>query len=134
MTGARGFGIVVAAIVLIAACVAPSVASAHAGHVHAAKAAAPVAIDVDHEAREVVTADAVVSAAHDHGGTTAPRAPDCDCDGCCGMIASCCGAALAPHSAGLAGTNRPPPFPTRGRQALHGLPPEALPKPPRSFA
>jgi hypothetical protein len=134
MTGWREFGFVVAALVLAAVCLAPSGASAHAGHVHAAKAAAPAAIDVDHEARAVAAGGTVLTAAHDHGGTTAPSTPDCDCDGCCGMTATCCGVALAPNSAGLAGTSPRPPFLTRSMQTLYGLPPEALPKPPRSFA
>ncbi len=132
-------GFLLAALVLAAAGLAPSAVSAHGTHVHAVKAAAKVALDheSDHETRAVapvVEAGTVVAAVPHAGGPFAPPSSDCDCNGCCGVNANCCGVALEPSPAGLAGANPPTPFLLRPMRALMGLPPEALPKPPRSFA
>src|SRR5262245_4660242 len=151
---------VAAAIVLIAALAVPSLAIAHEGHAHhrphvAPSSAAPSSLestsseslpseatpedvrgqadlhgheqpDAKHVAALTVTRDVPTAA----GGATRCSV------GCCGGGAgmACCGAALAPDSFWI-------PFPQASTQLgiprappLPGLPPEALPKPPKSIA
>jgi|SoiMethySBSTD1v2_1073268.scaffolds.fasta_scaffold52310_3 hypothetical protein len=132
---------ILAAVLLCAALLAPSLASAHAGHNHHAAAAmaepadVPPAADVAGEVkskkpsivrRETVRASVPVSD---------PGVSDC-ASHCCGGTANmtCCAAALvsevsvAPSST----TSHALLFARAG--ALLGLPPEALPKPPKPFA
>jgi hypothetical protein len=112
-----------------------SAAFAHGGHSHAAltpvetHSVAPSPADSSIQAEQVAEAAIYVSEASD-------SSPICHAAGCCrgaGMTC-CCGAALIadgtdapamPHSARFAYSNAPP---------KRGLAPEALPKPPKSFA
>jgi hypothetical protein len=141
-----------AAVVLIAAFAVPSLARAHEGHAHhppRATQAVPAAPDTratDTRATDMRAADmraheqrAAASAAalstprgsNTTAGGVTPCGGNC-CSGGAGM--ACCGAALAPESfwipllqaSAQLGIPRAPPLP--------GLPPEALPKPPKSIA
>jgi hypothetical protein len=134
---------VAAAIVLIAAFALPSLAIAHEGHAHHRSPVAPTSSkstseDVrapDVRAHQQTARATLLSATRDSprapaGGIT-PCGSYC-CSGGAGM--ACCGAVLAPEafwipllqaSAQLAIPRAPP---------LPGLPPEALPKPPKSIA
>jgi len=116
---------------LVAASFAPSLAYAHAGHGHSH---APVAQDVPAAASHgqgqmvAVVKAALASAARSADPATAGCASHC-CSGVTGM--PCCGAVLVPEivAAPDLTTSRLVRF---GRaDALHGLPPKALPKPPK---
>jgi hypothetical protein len=133
---------ILAAVLLCAALLAPSLASAHAGHHHHGATAAtvepadvPPATDVAGDIkskkpsmvrREIARASVPVSD---------PGVPDC-ASHCCGGTANmtCCAAALIPEIsvAPSSTTSHALLFARAG--ALLGLPPEALPKPPKSFA
>jgi hypothetical protein len=132
---------IAAAIILIAAFALPSLAIAHEGHAHhpsRAAQAAPRSPDMraQEAATPAIAASAIaVSATRDSAksaaGVVTPCGSNC-CSGGAGM--ACCGAALAPESFWIPllqasvqlGIPRAPPLP--------GLPPEALPKPPKSVA
>ena len=132
-----------AIVVLCAAWLMPSLASAHANHSHhsavvtdttiapaaePADTASPVTMPRTKAVRATATASIVGAAVDGGDGGCASH--------CCGAAAgmTCCGAALAPE------TNIAPAF--TGSQLLRfervsaplGLPAEALPKPPKSFA
>jgi hypothetical protein len=131
-----------AAVVLIAAFAVPSLARAHEGHAHhppRATQAVPASPDMRaadmraHEQRAAKRA-AALSTTPDPA-TAAGAVTRCGsncCSGAAGM--ACCGAVLAPESfwipllqaSAQLGIPRAPPLP--------GLPPEALPKPPKSVA
>lgn len=129
-----------AVIVMIAACLGVSAAQAHDGHVHQghahhpAVAAAPLAGSTL-SAKETVTraAPLFAEAALRDGREAGDDQP---CGGqCCSRGMTCCHSALTP---GLLVTG-PAPTPSAPVAALQqaqppGLPPEALPKPPRSLA
>ena len=137
---------IVAAVVLIAAFAVPSLARAHDGHAHhgpGAAQATPAAPDMTRtrhaRAERTVASRVAVTVALSTARNSATGAAGVvtACGGsCCGDAAgmACCGAALAPEpfcipllhvSASLAIPRAPP---------LPGLPPEALPKPPKSIA
>lgn len=140
---------IVAAVVLIAAFAVPSLARAHDGHAHhgpGAAQAAPAAPDMHahkdmhaHQQAATVASRVAVTVALStaRNSATGTAGVLTACGGsCCGDAAgmACCGAALAPEpfcipllhvSASLAIPRAPP---------LPGLPPEALPKPPKSIA
>jgi len=118
---------------LVAASFAPSLAYAHAGHGHSH---APVAQDVPAAASHgqgqmvavAVVKTALASAARSADPAMAGCASHC-CSGVTGM--PCCGAVLVPEivAAPDLTTSRLVRF---GRaDALQGLPPKALPKPPK---
>lgn len=127
-----------AAVFLCAAWLAPSLASAHTGHAHHAPAPATIEAPVTPAAAAEQTATTTV--AHIEIARAVSTAADRGDGGCashcCGGTAgvTCCTAALAPE------VSPAPPF--TGSQtfrfaragALLGLPPEALPKPPKSLA
>ncbi|GJE25871.1 hypothetical protein [Methylobacterium organophilum] len=132
-----------AVIVMIAACLGVSAAQAHDGHVHQghahhppvpAVASAPLAGSTL-AAQETVTraAPRFAEAALRDGREAGDDQP---CGGqCCSRGMTCCHSALTP---GLLVTG-PAPTPSAPVAALQqaqppGLPPEALPKPPRSLA
>ncbi|MFY9294845.1 MAG: hypothetical protein WAP03_29805 [Methylorubrum rhodinum] len=147
-------------IVMIAASFGVSVAQAHQGHAHrhaSTAAAAPVATAPVQAAKPVAAPVAVNTASKLVGAfallaQTAPRttrtafavsafnADDCDdcggCNGlCCGMGMVCCHSALTSACV----TAALPPMlailvPVLQQTARPSLTPEALPKPPRSFA
>ena len=133
-----------AIVVLSAAWLMPSLASAHAGHSHHAAAATettagPSAKPADTAPTTAVsraavaltqTARAAVVASIDGGGESGCASH------CCGAAAgmSCCGAAITPEIAiGPALADSQVLLFERAK-ALLGQPPEALPKPPKSFA
>jgi hypothetical protein len=138
---------ILAAVLLCAALLAPSLASAHASHSHHAAAATVEPADVpaaaEHMAAERATGEPkssqtpivrreIARAAAPAGD---PGLSDC-ASHCCGGTANmtCCAAALVPEISVI------PLFTAShallfGRAgALLGLPPEALPKPPKPFA
>jgi hypothetical protein len=132
---------ILAAVLLCAALLAPSVASAHAGHHHHAAAAtaepadvppaADVAGDIEIKKPSMVRREilrALVPASN-------PDVSGC-VSHCCGGTANmtCCTAVLVPDIsvAPSSTTSHALLFARAG--ALLGLPPEALPKPPKSFA
>jgi hypothetical protein len=134
-----------AAIVLIAGFAVPSLAIAHEGHAHhpaRVAAASPESTPPDSRASEVRGHEepaakhiAALSATRDSANAAAGGVAPCG-GNCCssGAGMACCGAALAPESFWVPflqasvqlGIPRAPPLP--------GLPPEALPKPPKSIA
>ena len=128
-----------AAIVMIAAYLMPAVAQAHAGHVHPAPAAVAAATSASPDnsatAAKAAPLDAVAKAVAVLRADRSTQAP-ARCNGfCCGVNMSCCAPALAPEAATLV------PLPALSRLVLiyqaparPGIDPEALPKPPRSFA
>jgi hypothetical protein len=129
-----------AAAVCVALLAMPSVALAHGGHVHearggvAAKAAAPDAAGSVAAAseRDVQSANSFVA-----DPSTALRNSDCGCvGGCChGMPGmSCCSVALIPDPIEALPARLFAAFTATHSRLGHGLPPEALPKPPKFFA
>jgi hypothetical protein len=131
---------VLAAVLLCAALLAPSLANAHGGHMHHASAAAlePAAPPAGSERMAGKPATISSAARHEIARAAVPASdPDLsDCvSHCCSGTANmaCCGAALIPEIAVV------PAFTASHRLlfgqagALLGLPPEALPKPPRPF-
>jgi hypothetical protein len=137
---------ILAAVLLCAALLAPSLASAHAGHMHVDHAHHAPSTAVEPPAPPQVAervagepAIAITVVRHEVARVAAPagdrRASGC-ASHCCGGTANmtCCGAAL------IAEIIVVPAF-TASHQllfghagALLGLPPEALPKPPRPLA
>jgi hypothetical protein len=120
-----------AVIIMIACLVVSPAAFAHTGHGHSDRAgisapAIDVVIQVAEDSAIVVKAKA--------GATSQPQAPERCIGGCCTSSHTCCAADL-PLNAGLFDvpftsairTFREPPL-------RYGLDPEALRKPPRSFA
>jgi hypothetical protein len=136
-----------AIVVLSAAWLMPSLASAHTGHSHHAAAAtettvAPSAKPADTTTTAVVptttaTRTEIARAATIASIDSAAVGGDGGCaTHCCGAAAgmTCCGAALAPEIAigpALAGSQV---LLFERAKALLGQPPEALPKPPKAFA
>jgi hypothetical protein len=132
-----------AAMILAAALVAPSFAQAHYGHTHFSPLSGQVdAVVKQHPSRQLhmitKTAPAVdiANAARPHAGDARPPLPiGCGSD-CCGPAAgmACCGAALAPDPCLIPLFKASLSFLIRDGLPLPGVPPEALPKPPKSFA
>lgn len=126
-----------AAAVLIAAQFLPSVAQAHAGHDHASHSVAVAVpdrlVDADKSAEAERAAAPTELASVDSG--TIPAAPSSGCNGsCCGTGNACCGAILLFSSAALpdVGAGRQPVG--TASSAPPGIDPDALRKPPKSFA
>jgi hypothetical protein len=127
-----------AAIVLIAAQLTPSVALAHAGHSHdagvTAAVAPPTPLDQAGSVRSDTPRDQEVRNAA-HGASGKIDVEICTAGVCCGNGMACCGAVLATDQPGS-------PLPSlRSVRAMapnapdtSGIEPQALPKPPRSFA
>jgi hypothetical protein len=121
---------------LMAACLAPSLAYAHAGHTHGH---APVAHDVpaasSHHQGQIV-ASAVFKTAI---ASTTQSADDSAAGGCathcCGGVTgmACCGAVLVPEIATAPDMTASQLVHFGRVDALQGLPPKALPKPPKFF-
>jgi len=131
---------VLAAVLLCAALLAPSLASAHAGHSHhgappaAAEHVAPpmAAKDAGQTAPTVAVQSELASAAW--SGTDGTSS---GCAGrCCGAAAGmpCCGAVQVPEISVAPCVLSCHTILFAPSVALLGLPPEALPKPPKSFA
>src|SRR5215510_13372452 len=135
---------VAAAIVLIAGLAGPSLAFAHEGHAHHSLAtpASPPQAQPDtaaaSEASSQQRGNAIVralSATPDPADAAAGGATSCGsncCSGSAGM--ACCGAALAPESFWIALLQASAQIAIPRAPPLPGLPPEALPKPPKSIA
>ncbi len=135
-------------IVMIAASFAASVAQAHEGHAHHASPsmasqpveAAPL-VSVDAVALlATITVKAVTASPSDQLASAAmPRATgasDTGCHGvCCSMGGACCFSGIvADAESGLLPLTMPKRLVAASQARLSSLPPEALPKPPRSFA
>ncbi len=137
---------ILAAIVMIVAYFVPSAVQAHAGHAHLeTKLVTVTALDPGSARLDITAVTAAVATEIEAAQVTTdpayPADPDTPaptkrCNGlCCGSAsAACCAHALAPEL-GLS------PTPTAARLiaivnslARPGVDPEALPKPPRSFA
>jgi hypothetical protein len=134
------FANILATVIVIAAFAMPSLAVAHEGHAHHAatvQKAAPVPSQA-HEpaAAKVAVHVASLTTARGADASGAARSTgDCAshcCGGSTGM--TCCGAALAPDLFWVALYRASVPFAARPDLPPSGLPPEALPKPPKSFA
>jgi hypothetical protein len=135
-----------ALVVLIAACVAPSLAHAHAGHAHSALAAhsmpltadvAAVALVAGHQEAAQAAATIVVQTEVSRA-TPAPtdRIPSGCGSHCCNGMAgmTCCTAALTADVSTAPVSLSSYAFLFLHAAVLLGLVPEALPKPPKSFA
>jgi hypothetical protein len=127
-----------AAAVLVAAQFLPGVAQAHSGHDHASHSVAVASSELSAEPAKPAEATraAAVTELASADSDAMPAAPSGGCNGsCCGTGAGCCGAALLfSPSAALpkVGVARQPigsasPIPP-------GIDPDALRKPPKSFA
>src|SRR5262245_54049279 len=131
-----------ALVLLIAACVAPSLANAHAGHAHSAPTAhsTPMTANVAAPAGRPDTAPAGAIVIRTEVFSATPAPPDslpsgCNshcCNGMAGM--TCCTAALAADVSTAPISLSSYAFLFLHAPALLGLVPEALPKPPKSFA
>ena len=126
------FAHILAAAFVIAALALPSVALAHDGHAQPPAVGKATATSPDGDISKLVPVASssergvsVVSTAPVSAAADAPR----DCGGSC-----CCGAALAPSLFETPPYPRSVPFVVSLVPSAHGLPPEALPKPPKSFA
>jgi hypothetical protein len=116
---------------LMAACLAPSLAYAHAGHNHA-PLAQDVPVTAGHHNQGRIVAAAVVKAAVVSTAQSAGEAAGCASHCCSGVTGMpCCGAVLVPEF--LAAPNMTASKLVRFGHvdALQGLPPKALPKPPK---
>jgi hypothetical protein len=132
---------ILAAVLLCAALLAPSLASAHAGHHHPAAStmaepadvppAADVAGDIKSKKPSMVRRESVRASAP----TSDPGVSDC-ASHCCGGTANmtCCTAALVPEISVAPSSTASHALSFARAGALLGLPPEALPKPPKPFA
>jgi len=127
-----------AAVLLCAAWLAPSLASAHTGHAHDAPAPAAIEAPIAPTAAvEQTGATAVARIEIARPASTAADRDDGGCAGhCCGGTAgvTCCAAALVPEASPTPPFARSQTFRLARAGALLGLPPEALPKPPKSLA
>ena len=122
---------------LLVACVAPSLAYAHAGHTHGQ---APVAQETPaaaghHDQGRIVATTAAVKGAVASAVSSAGDPSGAGCAGhcCSGVIGMpCCGAVLVPEVATAPDAAASQRVRFARANALHGLPPKALPKPPKS--
>jgi hypothetical protein len=129
---------ILGAVLLIAAFAVPSLAFAHEGHQAPSVAKVVPALSETQAVKKVAVAVAKV-AALSTARASVPVAVCAftDCGGhCCGGAAgmACCGAALVPDPCSFSLFQASLPFMIRDVLPLRGIPPEALPKPPKSFA
>jgi hypothetical protein len=137
---------VLAAVLLCAALLAPSFASAHPGHMHADHAhnapSATIEPAVPPQAAEGIAGEpaaAITVTRHEVARAAAPAGDrgvsDC-ASHCCGGTANmtCCGAALITEIIVAPAFTASHQLLFGHTSALLGLPPEALPKPPKPFA
>ena len=135
-----------ALVLLIATCVAPSLAHAHAGHAHSASAAHSTSLAPDVAAMAAVAGhqEAAQAAATTVVRTEVSRATPAPTDRipsgcgsrCCNCMPgmTCCPAALAPDISAEPVSLSFYAFLFLHAGVLLGVVPEALPKPPKSFA
>jgi hypothetical protein len=129
---------ILGAVVLIVAFAVPSSASAHGGH------QPPSAAKVGPTLSEIQAVKKVAVAVENMAALSIARAPVpvavgvfTDCGGhCCGGAAgmACCGAALAADPCSIPLFKASQLFLIRDVPPPRGISPEALPKPPKSFA
>jgi len=125
-----------AAVLLCAALLAPSLASAHGSHASHASHAHPAPVAVAQAAAGQSSGSAAIA----RMDIAAPALDDRRDGGCarhcCNGTASmaCCTAALVPEVALAPSFTGAQPFRLARAGALLGVPPEALPKPPKSNA
>ena len=130
---------VLGAVALIAAFLTPSMASAHTGHGYATPVDMTAAPQSGAPTTQTTQAT-VVRIARSEVVSTAPILTDSmalDCEShCCGGLASmaCCVAALAAEMSAVPTFAGVRAFLLVRAGSLPGLAPEALPKPPKSFA
>jgi hypothetical protein len=128
-----------AAVILIAAAAMPSLAWAHEGHVHHV-AAAEKATAPSHDAAtpgSIAASRPTAQVAAASFATTqdvAAGPTDCASHCCGGTGMACCGAILVPDLCSDPFVQGSQSFVIPRASPLPGLPPEALPKPPKSFA
>jgi len=133
---------ILAAVLLCAALLAPSLASAHADHPHHAAAATVAPAAVPAETRQVAGEPRshqsnIVRREIARASVPASDPDKSDCAShCCGGTANmtCCAAALSPEILVIPSSTSSHALVFARAGALLGLPPEALPKPPKSFA
>lgn len=133
---------ILAAVLLCAALLAPSLASAHAGHPHHAAAATVEPADVPAATVRVAgeprsNQSNLVRREIARASVPASESDVLDCAShCCGGTANmtCCAAALVPEISVIPSLTTSHALVFARTGALLGLPPEALPKPPKSFA
>jgi hypothetical protein len=118
---------------LMAACLAPSLAYAHAGHAHSH---APVAQDVPaaagHHDQGRIVAPAVVTTAVVSTARSADDPAGCGSHCCSGVLGMpCCGAVLVPEIATAPDATTWQLVRFGRADTLRGFPPKALPKPPK---
>ena len=132
---------ILAAVVLIAAIAVPSLADAHEGHAHHAPAVVKVtAPSPDAAGSGVATVTQPTSRVtairaftpHPNAGVVPTDCAGHCCGGAIGM--ACCGAALAPDTGCDPFVGAAARFVIPCVQPSAGIPPETLPKPPKSFA
>jgi hypothetical protein len=137
------FANILAAVIVIAAFAVPSLATAHEGHAHhtATVQKAAAAPSQTRSSVQAATVERGVIEASLTAAAPAPAGPvgsavDSCASHCCGGSAgmTCCGAALAPDPFCVALFRASVPFAVSRDLPPSGLPPEALPKPPKSFA
>ena len=126
-----------AAMILSAASVVPSQARAHGGHVHAVPAAETGHVMAQHASKQPAVAGRTSAklAKADLRNRGVPPTGGC-ADHCCGGAngMSCCGSALLPQFCFVPFLEAYSRFVIRDLPAPTGIPPDALPKPPKSFA
>jgi hypothetical protein len=132
---------ILAAVLLCAALLAPSLASAHAGHAHhgaattvepaTVPAAADVAGDIKSKKPSMVRREIARASVPTRDADVSDCASHC-CGGTANM--TCCSAALVPEISLMPSSTASHALSFARAGALLGLPPEALPKPPKSFA
>jgi hypothetical protein len=118
---------------LMAACLAPSLAYAHAGHAHHAPHAQDVSA-AGHKDQGQIVAGVVVTAAVASTAQSAADPEPAGCAGhCCGGVAGmpCCSAVLMPEIIAVPDVTTSQLLRFGRADALQGLPPKALPKPPK---
>jgi len=130
---------ILAAVLLCAALLAPSLASAHAGHNHhgAAAMAEPVDVPPAADVAGEIKKPSIVRREIARASVPTRDADVSDCAShCCGGTANmtCCTAALVPEISVAPSSTTSHALLVARAGALLGLPPEALPKPPKSFA
>jgi len=132
--------ILAAVIVMIAAYLAPSAVQAHPGHTEPMSATVAVqdagSARWDLPAAIAMTADAETAEVAMNAANPNIPAPIKRCNGlcCCSSGMACCAHALAPESGSLSELTAARLTAAPDVLARPGVDPEALPKPPRSFA
>jgi hypothetical protein len=119
---------------LMAACLAPSLAYAHAGHAHHSPLAQDVLAAAGHKDQGQIVAGAVVTAAIASKAQSAGDPEPAGCAGhCCGAVAGmpCCGAVLVPEIIAIPDVTASHLLRFGRADAPQGLPPKTLPKPPK---